>query len=86
MAGDSVGARIQALREKKRWSMRQLAAQLGVKHVSIYRWEHNKGSLSLTRIEQLAKVFEIAPSTLIRCRRKKETCTNGQKEKTVGSS
>jgi transcriptional regulator with XRE-family HTH domain len=84
MAGDSVGARIQALRNKKRWSMRKLAAQLGVKHVSIYRWEHNKVSLSLTRIEQLAKVFAIAPSTLIRCRRKIKTCTNGKKEENVG--
>jgi transcriptional regulator with XRE-family HTH domain len=80
MTGDSVGARIQALRKKKRWSMRTLAAQMGVKHVSIYRWEHNKGSISLTRIEQLAKVFDIAPSTIIRCRQKTKTCTNSHKE------
>jgi transcriptional regulator with XRE-family HTH domain len=84
MAGDSVGARIQALRKKKRWSMRQLAAQVGVKHVSVYRWEHNKGSLSLTRIEQLAKVFAIAPSTLIRCRHTTKMRTNRQKEDIVG--
>jgi transcriptional regulator with XRE-family HTH domain len=84
MAGNSVGARIQALRKKKRWSMRQLAAQLGVKHVSIFRWEHNQGDISLARIEQLAKVFDIAPSTIIRCRQKTKTCTNGHNEEIVG--
>lgn len=81
MSGESIGARIHALRKKKKWTMRALARHLGVGHVSVFRWEHDQGSLSLARIEQLAHVFAIAPSTLIRCRHKTKTCTNGQKEK-----
>jgi transcriptional regulator with XRE-family HTH domain len=74
MVRETIGARIRAFRTRKGWSMRLLAAQLGVNHVTVLRWEHGEIVPSYRRIEQLARAFKIAPSTLIPPQQR-NTCT-----------
>jgi transcriptional regulator with XRE-family HTH domain len=64
MCQETIGTRIRALRLRRGWSVRVLAAQVGVTHATVLRWEHGEGP-RYKRLEQLARAFKVAPSTLI---------------------
>jgi transcriptional regulator with XRE-family HTH domain len=74
MSHETIGARIRAFRLRRGWSRHVLAGRIGVKHVTIWRYEHGDVVPSLRRIEQLARAFHITPATLLLPQRK-NTCT-----------
>jgi transcriptional regulator with XRE-family HTH domain len=86
MTQETIGAKIRHLRHKKEWSLRQLAAAVGVKsHVTVFRWENDAIDMPLSRIEQLAKIFDISPTTLCPRRQSHQPQTNGEKDVIHGS-
>lgn len=56
---------IRAAREQSGLSLTEAAAKLGVGKATLSRLETNKGPITATRLTQLAKIYNMAPSTLL---------------------
>ncbi|MDH4992046.1 helix-turn-helix transcriptional regulator [Aquamicrobium lusatiense] len=60
-----VGSRIRNRRLALGWSMQKLGDAVGLTHQSVQKWEAGKGSLTITRLVQVAEVLRLPPSSLI---------------------
>jgi transcriptional regulator with XRE-family HTH domain len=64
--GEAVGAELTRLRVARGWSQQQLADKLGYTERYIGQLERGTKSPTLRTLADLAKSFEIEPSTLLR--------------------
>jgi DNA-binding XRE family transcriptional regulator len=66
MTDDAVerGRRIRRLRESRRWTQYDLAAEVEVGRASIHRWEMGRQQPDLKLFMRIARVFEIDPGRL----------------------
>lgn len=62
---DSIGTRIQALREAKGWSKRTLAERIAFNHSNVSRWESGRALPSLEALLLLAHALDVSPGALL---------------------
>ena len=62
---ESFGGRLKELRQERKLSVRQLAAELDMRHANISRWENGKQEPTATNIIKLAKFFEVTAGYLL---------------------
>ncbi len=48
---------IKALRERRGYSMEKLAAQLGIRPSSVYKWEHGRADPVMRKAVKLTKIL-----------------------------
>jgi transcriptional regulator with XRE-family HTH domain len=58
------GMRLREVRERRGLTQRELAAALDVSTSLIAKWEKGRTSLSVARINQLARVLHVPPAAL----------------------
>lgn len=75
----NLGDFIYKLRKEKGYSQTDLANELGISYKAVSKWETNEAQPKLSRLRDLAQVFNISVDELINCR----IAENG-KEKSVG--
>ncbi|MDQ0107906.1 transcriptional regulator with XRE-family HTH domain [Chitinophaga terrae (ex Kim and Jung 2007)] len=61
---EKLGRKIRQLRERKEWSLREMASRCNLDAASIGKMERGKLDIRYTTILQLAFVLEVAPSEL----------------------
>ena len=59
------GAVIKALREKKTYTQKQLADQVGVSDKAVSKWETGKGLPDITLLEPLARALGVSVAELL---------------------
>lgn len=64
----NLGDFIYKLRKEKGYSQTDLANELGVSYKAVSKWETNEAQPKLSRLKDLARVFNISVDELINCR------------------
>lgn len=64
----NLGDFIYKLRKEKGYSQTDLANELGVSYKAVSKWETNEAQPKLSRLKDLAQVFDISVDELINCR------------------
>jgi transcriptional regulator with XRE-family HTH domain len=59
------GARIRAAREKRGWSQRELANEIGTTAQAVSLWENGEASPSSTNVFALARALRLDPESLV---------------------
>lgn len=72
-----LGDFIYKLRKEKGYSQTDLANELGVSYKAVSKWETNEAQPKLSRLKDLAQVFNISVDELINCR----LAENGEEKK-----
>lgn len=62
---NSIGKRIETLRNKKGWKRAQLAEKIHVTDKAIWKWENDRGEPSIECLIQLANVFDVSLDYLV---------------------
>lgn len=60
-----VGSRVHGLRTARSWSMRELADRLGVSAATVNAIEHGQTGVSINRLNDLARTFEVTVADLL---------------------
>lgn len=61
----TLGEKIKILRQIKNWSQEDIAYELGISLPAYSKIERNITDVSLSRITQIAKLFNLSPSDLL---------------------
>lgn len=63
--GARVARRLRAARFQSRMTVREVAAQIGVSHTLIVKYENNAVAPSFDRLQALAQVYRLTPAALL---------------------
>lgn len=61
---ERIGRLIRGFRDERDWNQEDLAKQIGVKPITIHRWEHGKSDISDKNRRTLARIFNVSPAEL----------------------
>ena len=59
------GARLRELRKKRSWTLKEVAARLGVRHTHVIKYESGVHAPPLEKIAQLSELFGVSADYLI---------------------